>query len=375
MKQERPILLLTNLRTENPTARTIFEGLGRAYFEAGYPVLAAGPSVLLCHGRSAPIVRRPWGELHRLGGPSFALERRLRLASRQITALTRRSRFVHLHFGCAADPTEAVKEVLERVPVPYAVTFQDYANPFYGDRSERAKRRLREVLRRCRWITALSPASARLVAADFPEAAARLRVVPNGVDAEGAEAGITERRRRLGPYVLCLSRQAVFKGIDILIMAWADAIKNGVRARLLVCGPDDTPGHYKRLAKLLGAANFIRFCGEVSKEGARRLIDGARFCVLPSRHEAFGMAALEAMSRGKAVVATRSGGPESFVEDGVSGLLVPPGDVDALRGAMERLMRDGGLRRKLGRAARVRANRYSWSRAAKDYLSFFRGAD
>jgi glycosyltransferase involved in cell wall biosynthesis len=81
----------------------------------------------------------------------------------------------------------------------------------------------------------------------------------------------------------------------------------------------------------------------------------ASVVVVPSRREGYGMAAREAMAHGRPVVATAVGGLRDAIEDDVTGLLVPPGDVTALRGALERLLADAELRRRLGAAARERA--------------------
>jgi glycosyltransferase involved in cell wall biosynthesis len=70
------------------------------------------------------------------------------------------------------------------------------------------------------------------------------------------------------------------------------------------------------------------------------------------------------MAHGRPVVASAVGGLRDLVVDGETGLLVPPGDVAALRGALERLLGDSELRRRLGAAARARAaERFSWERA------------
>ena len=81
----------------------------------------------------------------------------------------------------------------------------------------------------------------------------------------------------------------------------------------------------------------------------------AAVVVVPSRREGYGMVAREAMAYGRPVVATAVGGLLDAVEDGVTGLLVPPGDPSALRAAIERLLGDADLRARLGAAARERA--------------------
>jgi glycosyltransferase involved in cell wall biosynthesis len=73
---------------------------------------------------------------------------------------------------------------------------------------------------------------------------------------------------------------------------------------------------------------------------------------VPSRREGYGLVAREAMAHGRPVVATRVGGLADAIADGETGLLVPPGDVAALRGAIVRLLEDPELRRRLGDAAR-----------------------
>jgi glycosyltransferase involved in cell wall biosynthesis len=83
----------------------------------------------------------------------------------------------------------------------------------------------------------------------------------------------------------------------------------------------------------------------------------ASIVVVPSRREGYGMVAREAMAHARPVVATAVGGLVDAVEDGVTGVLVPPGDVAALRTALERLLEDAELRRSLGESAREHAVR------------------
>src|SRR5206468_3095780 len=77
----------------------------------------------------------------------------------------------------------------------------------------------------------------------------------------------------------------------------------------------------------------------------------ADLCLVPSHHESFGMAALEAMACGATVVASRVGGLATTIQDGVTGVLVPPRDEVALASAIGSLLADGPRRRTLGRHA------------------------
>ena len=100
--------------------------------------------------------------------------------------------------------------------------------------------------------------------------------------------------------------------------------------------------------------------------------DHATLGVVPSvGAETFGNVVTEAMSHGRAVVASRLGGIVDIIEDGVSGLLVPPGDEDALATAMQRLLDDDGLRTAIGDAARVRVERFTTARVIPQFEAMY----
>jgi glycosyltransferase involved in cell wall biosynthesis len=99
--------------------------------------------------------------------------------------------------------------------------------------------------------------------------------------------------------------------------------------------------------------------GFVPPAGVGSYYDRAAVVVVPSRREGYGMTAREAMAHGRPVVATAVGGLVDAIEDGVSGVLVPSGDVGALRAAIDRLLEDPALRRELGAGARRASARLS----------------
>ena len=101
----------------------------------------------------------------------------------------------------------------------------------------------------------------------------------------------------------------------------------------------------------------------------------AAIVCVPSRREGYGVVAREAMAYGKAIVTTGVGGLADAIDDGVTGLVVPPGDVAALRAALERLLADAGLRDRLGRAAREKAQAtYAWPVATEATIAVYRDA-
>jgi glycosyltransferase involved in cell wall biosynthesis len=101
----------------------------------------------------------------------------------------------------------------------------------------------------------------------------------------------------------------------------------------------------------------------------------AAVVVCPSRREGYGVVAREAMAYGRPVVASAVGGLVDAVEDGVTGLVVPPRDVPALRASIERLLGDAELRRRLGEAARATASeRFTWTSATEATIQAYREA-
>jgi mannosyltransferase len=103
-----------------------------------------------------------------------------------------------------------------------------------------------------------------------------------------------------------------------------------------------------------GLAERVRFLGELSIEEVPRWYQRIAVYVFASREEGFGLTLLEAMAAGTALVAARAGAAETVVGDGETGVLVPPGDVDALVGAIEPLMRDPQRAAEMGARARTR---------------------
>src|SRR5205085_7477707 len=109
----------------------------------------------------------------------------------------------------------------------------------------------------------------------------------------------------------------------------------------------------RALAKELEIGDAIRFLGYVAP--VQRAIEDAAIVVVPSMGEGFGMVALEAMERARPIIAAEIGGLGELVEEGVTGLLVPPGEAEPLAAAIVALATDPKLRARMGRAGRRRA--------------------
>lgn len=168
---------------------------------------------------------------------------------------------------------------------------------------------------------------------------ARLGDVPVRPDATSREALDLPVAEVLVIYV---GRFADYKGIDDLLAAWHDV--EPVSNKLLLVGATakDAPPDF------LGSKNVVvrPWTSEIAT-----YLRAADVFVLPSHSEGMSNALLEAMASGLPAVATRVGAAESMIADGVTGILIDPGDRTALTAALQRLIEDGKLRRRLGSAA------------------------
>jgi len=192
--------------------------------------------------------------------------------------------------------------------------------------------------------------------------ARRVAVIPFGVDLARHEPGRADRaavaarvRALPGPRLLFVGRLVYYKGVDVLIHALARC-----RGSLVIVGEGPLRGELEALAHRRGLGARVVFAGRVSDDDLPAYYEAADVFVLPStaKTEAFGVVQAEAMAAGLPVVSTDLPTGVPWVnQDGVSGLVVPTGDVQALGAALVRLVEDPGLRARLGQGARLRAER------------------
>jgi glycosyltransferase involved in cell wall biosynthesis len=211
------------------------------------------------------------------------------------------------------------------------------------------------VFRRARAIVATSRWAADDLARVYPDCADKVRVLPYPVRLEQADPRWPEGRhlRARGgqpPRFLFVGGDFPRKGGRELLRAWREGTF-GAAARLTMA--TDWPLDARELPPGVELARGIRpYTAEW-----RTLWRDADVFVLPTRGEAFGMVYQEAAAAGLPAIGSRLNAIPEIVEDGVTGVLVPPGDVAALADAMRRLARSADLRRTLGAAARARIER------------------
>ena len=182
----------------------------------------------------------------------------------------------------------------------------------------------------------------------------RIRIVPDAVDLDEIAAAKPDR---LGvapeePVVLCVAAFSAEKDHATLLEAWAEVESRAPGANLHLAGSGEREAELRGFAETRGLKR-VRFLGW--REDVAALIAGADLVALSSRSEGLGSSLCQAQAAGRAVVATQAGGIPEAVEDGITGLLSPPGDAPALADNLLALIADRQRREKLGEAGRARA--------------------
>jgi rhamnosyl/mannosyltransferase len=219
-------------------------------------------------------------------------------------------------------------------------------------------------------IVVSSPALAEQAAALRPYRS-KCAVIPFGFD-PARFSPVAQQPSDGTPMLLFVGRLVEYKGVDVLLRALVGLDR--VRAVLVGDGPRRES--LEELAADLGLADRVTFAGEVSDERMAELYSTCDLFVLPSvtRAEAFGIVQLEAMAAGKAVVSTSVPTGVPWVNQHErTGLIVPPGEVPALRAAIERLLNDRELRERMGREGRARVARdFTPARMIQQMLALYR---
>lgn len=167
--------------------------------------------------------------------------------------------------------------------------------------------------------------------------------------------------------IFCPRRLEPKNGVHVLLEAFVLVIQSCPKARLIIAGNDAIPDYARQVreqATVLGGAAL--FVGGIPNDAMIRYYQASDLVVLPSFLEATSIAGLEAMACGVPIVGTAVGGIPEIIDQGVTGLLVPPGDARRLAQAIISLLKDDFKRQQFGRAARDRVeSQFSWSSVAE----------
>ena len=201
----------------------------------------------------------------------------------------------------------------------------------------------------------------------------RISVIPNFVNLEEYRPRDEVRRDGLAPLdhklVTHISNFREVKRVKDVVRVFA-RIRRAMPATLLMIGDGPERDDAEREARELEVAGDVRFLGRL--DSVAELLQQSDLFVLPTQSESFGLAALEAMACGVPVVGSRAGGLPEVVEDGVSGILEPPGSVEAMGRRAVELLRDPARHGTMVEAAVARSRLFDADRIVPMYESLYR---
>jgi phosphatidylinositol alpha-1,6-mannosyltransferase len=291
-------------------------------------------------------------ELGAIGSDPIALRTRVQFFARlaRLQSLRRVNWVLFTHVGIA----RAQLRVPRHFRRPYGVLLHGIEAWSATLDAER-----REALRQARLRIAISPHTARRVAAAHPDLPALetclLALLPDEEQPDRVPADV---RVDYGPHAVVIvgrmSSTERYKGHDQLVLAWPRVLAEIPNASLVMVGRGDDVERLRAKAAALGLGRSVHFTGFLPDAAVRAVLRNAAVFAMPSRGEGFGLVYLQAMRAGIPCLGSRDDAAADVIVDGETGLLVPRQDPDAISGAVVRLLTDETMRRRLGAAGRRR---------------------
>ena len=310
------------------------------------------------------------------GTPVFRLPFSQALAARDLPAIVRLSKqagqivqrfrpdVVHLHTSQSGAFFFLRAAAAGRIPSVYTshdpIIFDDDQTPL-----------LRKILETVDRIVTVSDYMQERIRRLMPGADLRVRTIHYGLESPQIEPAPLDFA---APQLFCAARITENKGFDIALRAFPAVLDRFPAARFVIAGDGPMRSRLEQLSEALGLHDHVTFTGWVAPAEIPRLINESALAVIPSRwEETFGLVTVQAMQVARPVVASAIGGIPEVVADGVTGLLVPPGDPALLAGAILTILEDPERAGVMGALGRTRATElFSWVRCLSEYESVYR---
>ena len=263
----------------------------------------------------------------------------------------------HIHFANRAAHTALFLKKMTGITFSVSAHGQDFMVDLGNDEL------LREIFREAEFIAAETDYSVKLLRDRCPESADKIHRVYNGIDLSSISRG--QRERPPGPTtILSVGRLVPFKGFEVLIEACAELDQRNFAFDCEIVG--DGPLREKLEAAILHyrLGKRVKLCGSLSQEGVFSKLQDCDIFALASvtdqngASDVFPTVILEAMAFARPVVSTRLAGIPEAVIDGVTGLIVPPGDSQAFADALDKLVRNPASRSTFGAAGQNRIEKH-----------------
>jgi len=228
----------------------------------------------------------------------------------------------------------------------------------------------KRVVPRLAKIITVSDCSRRDIAAVFAVSSTKFSVVPNGINTDFFYPSSDERRES-NHLLVTTSADTPLKGLDVLLRALSLLREQGREVKLTVIGEPKKDGIISGLLAELNLYDAVNFTGRIEGREFAAYYARATIAIIPSRYEGFGMPAGEAMACGVPVISSDGGALPEVV--GEAGIIVPSGDVEALAGAIARLLDNPEERRSFAQKGleRVQAS-LTWKQAAEKTVAVYR---
>ncbi len=324
-------------------------------------VLVIGPDVAL-KGGVASVIKDMMDESHKTSEVEYQLVPTIRATSKLLypfdyldflvrlirITFSKRVDMAHVHLSSRGSTYRKLwaMAVLRFTKTPYVVHLHGSKfDMFYNSCPAFLKARIAAGLSEAHTVVALSEVWGNWLRSAL--GLGNVSIIHNGT----RDVRRTKVNAVAGPFVFLFGgKLEPRKGVDVLLAAFAQ-LKGAQRATLLLVGHGEIT-RYKAEAAKLGLGANVQFLGWKNYDAYDALLSQAMVFVLPSRHEGMPMSIIEAMSAGLAVIATDVGGIPELVQSKSNGLLVKPGDVEALVAAMQEMLDNPELANRFGLAGR-----------------------
>ncbi len=292
----------------------------------------------------------------------------------QIYSLCRRNSFDIIHSHHAGLSSYAVHCVAKSLSLPHVVTV--HGSEFFEESNRFFLPFARELCANVNTVVAISEFTRSLAQSAGVEG--DIKVIHNGIDEEEflQEDIFEDKRRNVSLRILNIGWLRHLKGPDVLVEAMKRVrVPQGKELSLTICGVIIEPEFVVRIKEMIREIPQevkVELNTTPKRDDILKELKRADIFVLPSRHEGFGIVSLEAMMNHLPVVASRRGGIPEVVVDKVTGFLVNPDNPEEFTQAIQKLIDDEGLRKKMGEEGfkRVKEN-FVWSKSFKKYEALF----
>lgn len=243
-----------------------------------------------------------------------------------------------IHAHCALWGGYAAYKLSKKINVPYIITEHSTLYMLHPNvLNDKMNILLNKVFSNAKNVVCVSQGLKELI----QKYCAKIDVIGNVIDCSMfSEHNKPVNRSTFEFLTVCYMKnegQLLKKGIDILIAAMGEIVKEYPSCQLALGGSGDAVELVKKWANEYGVSENITYLGPLSREEVASQMNNCDCFVLPSRYETFGVVYIEAMACGKPVIATKTGGPDAFVNE-LNGLLIEKEDVEALTHAMKHML-------------------------------------